>query len=134
MSNIFSYSSGGPPTGPQEAGGRLSEAGHPVRQAEEAGPVPGHPAGAPHHPAARVAVRLPVLHAGHLRPHRRGVIRRDVRLHAWSEGAPTSSSAAGRVKRGDNNMIQIQLSYCRVFMWNIRTKITENISGALTVS
>ena len=52
------------PTSAAETGGRFSQAGHSLRQAEEAGAVPRHLAGTPHHPPAHLAVRLSILHAG----------------------------------------------------------------------
>ena len=61
---IFTFSSGRPPPSEKEAGWRGPQAEHPLRQAAEPGVEPRHPAGAAHHPAAHLAVRLPLLHAG----------------------------------------------------------------------
>ncbi len=47
-----------------EAGGRVREAGDPVQETRGRGSLPRHPAGAPHHPATYLAVRLLLLPPG----------------------------------------------------------------------
>ena len=105
------YCSCWPSPGEAEAGGREPQAGHPLQQAEAAMSVTWDTAGAAHHTAAHLAVRLPVLHAGSTVTHTidddkdnilSGYLRidcwrilcGDVRLHAWCQGSSSTCPAA----------------------------------------